>query len=47
MKKELLKIYEEISRIYEYDNKNLTKKQYYKLAEIIENFENVLKQMED
>ena len=47
MKAELLKIYEEILRIYEYDNKNLTKKQYNKLSEIIENFEAVLKQMED
>ena len=40
-------IYNEILRIYEYDNKNLTKKQYNKLSEIIEDFENVLQQMED
>lgn len=47
MKAELLKIYEKILKIYNYDNKNLTKKQYNKLSEIIENFEAVLKQMED
>ena len=47
MKKELLKIYYEIYKINEYDNKNLTKNQKNKLRKIINDFENVLRKIED